>query len=392
VRILLWVLLLSLGCDRTPTAIALRVATDVGAVANLTVSVFDPNRALLERHPLDSSLVPGTVVVTGLQATKPLRVAVAGDNGLRLGWTRLSPQAGQRESATVTLWLTTPDADGDWVPDAIDNCPTVSNPDQADQTGMGVGDACRGDLGAPPDTGPPVCVVAGGAHSALQFANAGGSYVELNGAPNDLGGSYLPIPADFTIEAWIYPTDLSQAEQIIFSKDTCLVAENQFRLEINQSVLSFSMSDPANIGLKLATTTALPANTWSHVALTKNALVFTLLVNGVAAVSRLAPSKLQNNGGMSAMIGARHPGACGSGPSIDSFNGIIDEVRLWNVARSPAAIACAMRGEVGASDPQFAHLVDYWKFDDGNGPTALDSVGSFNGSINASTWVSSSAF
>ena len=32
--------------------------------------------------------------------------------------------------------------DGDRVPDGIDNCPAVPNPDQQDSDGDGVGDAC----------------------------------------------------------------------------------------------------------------------------------------------------------------------------------------------------------------------------------------------------------
>ncbi|MFO0874187.1 MAG: GEVED domain-containing protein [Phycisphaerales bacterium] len=37
-----------------------------------------------------------------------------------------------------------PDTDFDGVPDVIDNCPTVSNPTQADSDGDGIGDACEG--------------------------------------------------------------------------------------------------------------------------------------------------------------------------------------------------------------------------------------------------------
>ena len=41
------------------------------------------------------------------------------------------------------------DTDGDFVPDIDDNCILVPNTDQRDSVGDGVGDACRGDAGAP---------------------------------------------------------------------------------------------------------------------------------------------------------------------------------------------------------------------------------------------------
>jgi len=54
-------------------------------------------------------------------------------------------------SGTDTLGLVTQfvygsaDADGDGVPEAADNCPGTSNPDQADSDGDGIGDACDAD-------------------------------------------------------------------------------------------------------------------------------------------------------------------------------------------------------------------------------------------------------
>ncbi len=40
------------------------------------------------------------------------------------------------------LAQTPPDLDGDGIPDAVDNCLVVSNPDQTDTDGDGIGDAC----------------------------------------------------------------------------------------------------------------------------------------------------------------------------------------------------------------------------------------------------------
>ena len=95
-----------------------------------------------------------------------------------------------------------PDADGDGVPDASDNCPSAANPDQADSDGDGLGNACDpviitpGPMPAPlPDTTPPglslggkktlkagkaVSVVVGATTEDL-FASASGS-VSVPGA------------------------------------------------------------------------------------------------------------------------------------------------------------------------------------------------------------------
>jgi len=45
------------------------------------------------------------------------------------------------------------DSDGDGIPDSADNCPFVSNPDQADSNANGVGDACDAPTPTPETSG-----------------------------------------------------------------------------------------------------------------------------------------------------------------------------------------------------------------------------------------------
>jgi hypothetical protein len=59
----------------------------------------------------------------------------AGDSGQPL--TAASNPGSSDEPTLLEL-----DADGDYIPDALDNCPNVQNPDQADADGDGVGDSC----------------------------------------------------------------------------------------------------------------------------------------------------------------------------------------------------------------------------------------------------------
>jgi hypothetical protein len=48
-----------------------------------------------------------------------------------------------------------PDRDGDGIPDYLDNCPSVPNPDQSDIDRNGVGTACQEGVEIPPPPPPP---------------------------------------------------------------------------------------------------------------------------------------------------------------------------------------------------------------------------------------------
>lgn len=150
------------ACSRATTLhVDLSVAPGDAAPAMIAISLFDARHALTDRYTasfhssIDFRALPA--------ATQTLRVVVddAAAPPSVEGATRADVVAGHDTRAAVALAHATPDGDGDGIPDSVDDCPTVANPDQLDGDGDGVGDACQasGDLGADlamPDMTPSV--------------------------------------------------------------------------------------------------------------------------------------------------------------------------------------------------------------------------------------------
>ena len=159
------------------------------------------------------------------------------------------------------------------------------------------------------------------------FNRTVGDYLSIaNNAALNMGTS------DFTLEAWIYPTGTGVIYSTIFDKDgKNTVSWPQYNLYLNTSfnVLA-SFSAVPNTGASptalITSSSTIPINTWTHVAVTRIGVNATLWVNGVSAgTSSSVPSNL-TNGARPLLLGYQDRGA--TYDNTFAFNGNISNARI----------------------------------------------------------------
>ncbi len=112
---------------------------------------------------------------------------------------------------------------------------------------------------------------------------------------------------------------------------------------------------------------------WHHIAFVLDSQIGKVYVNGVLKDSR--PFSPNTTPGQS-KIGSRLDGA------TEFFNGLIDEVAIYNGALSAEEIQATMHTKLNGDEPG---LLAYWDFDDGEGQIAADISGNGNDGTLGST-------
>jgi hypothetical protein len=190
----------------------------------------------------------------------------------------------------------------------------------------------------------------------------------LNGINQTVSiGSPMTSGASYTKEAWVYATASSNNHNIISS--------NAAPLWINAGILYAGQGNSYTL---VADVSPFPLNQWVHVAITYNVATTTLRLyrNGtLVATNTSAPAYTSEP----TYIGS-HTG----GQSY--FQGRVDELRIWNIARTQEQIKATMYN-APVSTP---NLVAYYSCNDGSGNTLSDAKASYNGNItNAAGFVAS---
>jgi hypothetical protein len=187
---------------------------------------------------------------------------------------------------------------------------------------------------------------------------------------------------NFTIEGWVKIDSYDFMRYPIVSKGGQNFGNYTFSLLGNQTLATPGSIELAYAGQQFSNWSCgggqVPLSTWTHVAVTFSNLTCTIYVNAVpgAPLSPLGEAPTPNTDPL--LLGrVQFPGV------YESFAGAMDEVRVWNVARSSADIGANYNKIVlGTSQG----LVGYWQFDEAGGTLALDSSGNGNnGTFGAGT-------
>ncbi|MBN1420593.1 MAG: LamG domain-containing protein, partial [Planctomycetes bacterium] len=160
-----------------------------------------------------------------------------------------------------------------------------------------------------------------------------------------------------TIEAWIHYSQNGHHNRILTQWWDChgycffIPWEDRDSLEI----------EIGGIG-RMRTSANIPSSTWVHVAATYDGAFARLFLDGEEILERSV------SGGIPDCPGARL--AIGSDGGTHYYRGMIDEVRLWSIARTEEEIErdrfYVLRGDEEG-------LEGFWRFEEGEGQIAADS-------------------
>lgn len=255
-------------------------------------------------------------------------------------------------------------------------------------------------------------VFTSGTNSGL-FFNGASNHVTMGAATSTLGASV------FTLEAWIFRTGLGTTTSTGTGGVTAYPIVTKGRGEsetaglncnyflginaTNQLVADFEAAAASGIttgqNYPVTGTSSIPYNEWVHVAATydddsSDGEKWKLFVNGIkdttSATTGVNPPANAQPEAISTQHFAVGTAMNSSGTREGTFLGIIDEVRVWNVARTEAQIAASKGTELTSG----SGLLARYGFGEGTGTTTASSVaGAPAGTLSGSpVWVHGYSF
>ena len=207
---------------------------------------------------------------------------------------------------------------------------------------------------------------------ALKFTQSNNQYVNV---PHS---SSINLGANFTMEAIVNYTGFNST---IVDK-----GNYDFLWQLNAN------SNNNRMGFYIAATNtwvystgSVPQGISTHVAIVCNGGSITFYINGGDAGGGSGSARQDN---LAMTIGRQQPSS--GGCQCNHMNGTIDELRIWNLARTQAQISNGINLGVPSNS---AGLVALYNFDEGSGSTTADASGNGNNGtlVNGPVWVAAYA-
>ncbi len=213
------------------------------------------------------------------------------------------------------------------------------------------------------------------------FQQYPGTALYFDGSTNYVNvgtSSTFNFSGSFTVEAWIKVVSFPHPNwDAIITKgdDSWRIARSN-----SSNVLAFSTNGLSNVDM--GGTTNVNDGNWHFFAAVYDGSTKTLYVDGHVDVSVSVTGTLSSS---------TYPVYFGenAGHTGRNFNGYIDEVRVWSIARTESQVRADMFTTVSSAQPS---LLGYWQFNDGSGTTVIEPVSGNSGSISGTpNWMTSTA-
>jgi hypothetical protein len=197
-----------------------------------------------------------------------------------------------------------------------------------------------------------------------------GSAIQFDGSDDYVGIPYdssLQPTEQISVEAWIKPSSLSGDQTVVSTKESggYAIVIN----DIHSDKIWWSIKTGGSYRDLQVDTSSLTVNTWNHLMGIYDGNKTYFYINGNLEESSEKTGIINYDYQNSLFIGAEAGSGDSPAGNYLSFNGSIDDVRIYNRALSAAEV----RYHYNRGGP-----VAHWKFDEGSGSTAYDSTGNNN--------------
>jgi len=213
----------------------------------------------------------------------------------------------------------------------------------------------------------------GGRGCALSLSAKDSNYVELMNSGNLQFGGTQP----FTLELWIKPSVTTKTPTLVSKYNRGKWGQYMVKLEPGGGV--FFHREVAPWGLR--TSDQLQANVFHHIAAVYNGKRSSIWVNGSMWVDQKEGAQ-DNDPQTPVLFGA----VMDNSKTMDFFDGVIDEVRIWSVARTQEQLRAAMHLSLTGGEDG---LAGYWPLDECAGERAKDMINERHGVLHGGEWVHS---